>query len=233
MCMDDKDLLNSKISEKAVFIIGAGHFGSRASRIICQRPESVVYILDMDNKQLSQLKGVPAKKITEDGIQFLVKNFDKLHPGDTIIPAIPLHLAFGWLQGYLGNNKKVKQILIPKGIEDFLPNTWPSRDGSLVTSYADFMCPDDCPEPEICTVSGEQRSRPMHEHLKNISVSDFNVHVIRSRQIAPGVGGYTVAELKETLNRLRKKENEKWLLGTACKCHGIVTALKITERPGH
>jgi hypothetical protein len=228
MGMDDKDLLNLKISEKSVFIIGAGHFGSRAARIICQRPESVVYILDIDNKRFSQLREVPAKKINGDGIKFLVKNFDLLDPGNTIIPAIPLHLAFDWLQGYLGNNKKkVKKISIPKGIEGILPNPQLSRDGSLVTSYADFVCPDDCPEPEICTVTGEPHSMPLHERLKNMAVSGFNVHIIRSCQIAPGLGGYTVAELKETVNKLRRKKNENWLLGTACKCHGIVTALKI------
>jgi len=54
------------------------------------------------------------------------------------------------------------------------------------------------------------------------------VHVIRSRQLAPGLGGYRVRDLKELLGKVSEAGKGKWLVATACNCHGIVTAMQVT-----
>ena len=99
-----------------------------------------------------------------------------------------------------------------------------------MVSYADFICPEDCAEPDCCTVTGEVRDKPLYSLLSQLSVSDFKVHVTRSHQLAPGVGGYRVSALAEVADTLRKDKEGKWLLGTSCRCHGILTALEI--KPG-
>jgi hypothetical protein len=93
-------------------------------------------------------------------------------------------------------------------------------------SYADFICPDDCPEPDVCTITGKRREKPLYELLRSLDVG-FRVHIIRSHQLAPGLGGYTVADLKRAAETLAGHRNGKWLVGTACKCHGILTAFEI------
>ena len=221
------ELFREEISEDAIFIIGAGHFGNRAARILSQESDAPLFVVDVDENILSQVKGLPAKTIIYDGILFLVENYPVLNPLNTIVPAVPVHLAFEWLRCYLDRKFMIKKISVPEEIKPLLPYTWLGSEESLLVSYADFVCPDDCPEPEFCTVTGERRELPLHDLLSHLDLLDFRVHVIRSYQLAPGLGGYKVGDLKTAAEKLTRDEAGRWLLGTACKCHGILTALEI------
>jgi len=227
MPKSDPNLILKEIPEDAIFIIGAGHFGNRAARILSQESDAPLFVVDVDTNTLSQMKGLPAKTIVYDGILFLVENYPALNPLNTIVPAVPLHLAFEWLRCHLGMKFVIKKISVPEEIKHLLPYTWLGSEESLLVSYADFVCPDDCPEPEFCTVTGERRELPLHDLLSHLDLLDFRVHVIRSHQLAPGLGGYKVGDLKTAAEKLIRDEAGKWLLGTACKCHGILTALEI------
>jgi len=223
------DFHHDSFSKDAIFIIGAGHFGKRAARILSQKTNSPISVVDKDENRLLELKGFTAKKILGDGIDFLVGNFHILSPSNIIIPAIPVHLASEWLKKYLGNGFEVKQIQVPEGIKTFLPHTWPGSEGSLLVSYADFQCPDDCPEPkDYCTVTKKKRKTPLYDLLSQLKVLNFKVHIIRSRQLAPGLGGFRVDDLKRLSAEVRDEGTGRWLVGTACKCHGTVTALEIS-----
>ena len=160
-------------------------------------------------------------------IQLLLKNYRSLDPSTIIVPAVPFHLAYEWLTRYVDGTYEVQKISVPEEIKPRLPHSWPGSEGSLLVSYADFVCPDDCPEPDFCTATGERREQPLHDLLRHLDLPGFHVHVIRSHQIAPGLGGYTVADLTGVAGELKKTEMGKWLLGTACKCHGILTAFNI------
>jgi hypothetical protein len=218
------------IPENAVFIIGAGHFGSRAARLLHRESNAPLFVMDVDKNSLSKLEDLPVKRISNDGILFLVNNYHLLNSSNTIVPAVPVHLAYKWLKGHLDGRFKVKKMVVPEEIKPLLPFVWPGSEGSLLVSYADFECPDDCPEPEYCTVTGERRDKPLYDLLIRLELTDFRVHVIRSRQLAPGLGGYEVGELEKAAERLRSEEKGKWLLGTSCRCHGILTALEIEHR---
>ena len=215
--------------EDAIFIIGAGHFGKRAASILSQKTDSPISILDKDEHRLFEIKGLMVKKIQSDGIDFLVENFRILSPLNIIIPAIPIHLASEWLKKYLDDDLGINQIQVPEGIKTFLPHTWPGSEGSLLVSYADFQCPDDCPEPaDYCTITREKRKTPLYDLLSQLKLSDFKIHIIRSRQLAPGLGGFRVDDLKKLDARVRDEGMGRWLVGTACRCHGTVTALEMT-----
>ncbi len=218
------------LPETAVFIIGAGHFGQRALRILSERGESPIFIVDKEKSNLEVIQGGSAKKILCDGIHFLCKNFLLLHPSNTVIPAIPLHLTFEWLKGLLEDKRTVHQAPVPEKIRSILPHTWQGSEGSLLVSYADFRCPDDCPEPEeYCTVTGKRRGPPLYDLLGGLAVAGYRVHVTQSRQIAPGMGGYRVRDMARFFSEVKKSGNGRWLLGTACKCHGIITAFEIRK----
>jgi hypothetical protein len=224
----DSNFIGGKIPEDAVFVIGAGHFGSRAARIISEKGHSEVIVVDVDEKRLSQTNGLNVKKVAYDGIRFLVENTHRLSDTSTVIPAIPKHVAFEWLRGSLEGSYEIRQITVPEKIIPDLPHTWPASEGSLLISYADFMCPEDCPEPEYCTVTGERRDHPLYALVRQLNLEGFRVHVIRSRQLAPGLGGYPVRDLLEAARSVTHGKTGRWLLSTACKCHGIVTAFKLS-----
>jgi len=216
----------AKFPEAAVFIIGAGHFGARAARIICHRSDSPVFVVDPVEECLNRLSDLRVEKVVGDGIQFLLSNFNRLKRANTIVPALPVHLAYEWLKGFLPGDMKIEKLTVPE-TKPPLPHAWPASDGSTLVSYADFLCPDDCPEPVHCTVTGEKREQPLYALLRNLHLPPFNVHIIRSHQLAPGLGGYKVGNLAGMAERILVNKTGRWILGTACKCHGILTAFEV------
>jgi len=228
----DSSFITKTITKDAVLVIGAGHFGSRAARIISEKGSSQIIVVDIDAKRLSQTNGLGVEQVPCDGIRFLVENYRRLSDANIVIPAIPKHLAFEWLRGSLAGAYQVEKISVPEEIISDLPQTWPASEGSLLISYADFICPEDCAEPEYCTVTGERRDRPLYSLLRQLDLKGFQVHIIRSRQLAPGLGGYPLSDLLEAARRVTQGRNEKWLLGTACRCHGIITAFGISPLLG-
>ena len=217
----------SQIDEDAVFIIGAGHFGARAARIIRQRSSAPVMVVDPNENGLSSLGDLRVEKIQGDGIQFLIDNFHYLTDATTIVPALPIHLAYEWLIRSLPGGMTAKKVPVPE-TNPPLPHAYPASEGSTLVSYADFLCPDDCPEPAYCTVTGEKRDQPLYALLRNLRLPPFRVHIVRSHQLAPGLGGYKAGDLRETAERVMTEGATTWILGTSCKCHGILTAFELS-----
>jgi hypothetical protein len=211
-------------------IIGAGHFGMRAAKILTgtEFRGSAVWVVDKDTTTLAALAGLQVERVRADGVGFLVDHFMRLPPSTVIIPAVPLHLAYEWLHAVLGRALGIKQHQVPRQIKSALPHTWDGPEGTLLVSYADFRCPDDCPEPAgYCTVTRRRRSTPLYELFRRIAPADYNVRIIRSRQIAPGLGGYRLEDLRRLSTAVKATRTEQWLIGTACKCHGMLTAFRI------
>ena len=217
--------------ENAVFVIGAGHFGARAVKLLVSRLNSPMWVVDSDERRLEQLEGTSVHKFLGEGINFITKTFDCFHPSNLVVPAVPLHLAFEWLKTYSAINLLIRNREIPAEMKPFMPFSWDGNDGSLLVSYANFRCPDDCPEPEgYCTITREKKEMPLHRLLENLQVTGYRIHILKSRQLAPGVGGYRVEDLRQLYDRVRRGGRGRWLIGTACKCHGVVTAVEVEPR---
>ena len=215
-------------SEHDILIIGAGHFGRRAASILTKKSETKLWIIDKDAESFAQLPDGNSNRILCDGVDFLVHNFQVLSPDATIIPALPLHLASEWLKNYIQGDYDIRQAPISEELKAIFPHYWLGSDGSLLVSHADFKCPEDCPElDDFCTVTKKKRESPLYERMCQINLPDHMVHVIQSHQIAPGLGGYEVSDLEGLLDRVRETGHGNWLIGTACKCHGTITALRV------
>jgi hypothetical protein len=221
--------LEEALPEEAVLIVGAGHFGGRAVRLLTEKGYRHLLVVDDNEDKLAEVNPGPSiQKFDCDGIDFLFRNFALLHPRNYIVPAIPVHLAFAWLKRHLQTTRVVLRSEIPETILPKLPHTWEGGEGSLLVSYADFICPDDCPEPaDYCTVTGLKRGKPLYRLLADLEVPGHLVHVIRSRQLAPGLGGYRAEDLQGLLSRIREGGQSKWLVGTACRCHGVLSAMEV------
>lgn len=213
----------------SVIVIGAGHFGKRALRILGSRRNTPVRVVESDEGRLAGIADSGVERVLGDGVTFLASHSDSLPLSTIIVPALPVHFAFEWLRAALGSGRRHRPLRVPEAIKALVPHAWDGRDGSLLVSYADFRCPDDCPEPAgHCTVTGKRRGKPMYEVLGGVAAPGFRVHVLRSRQLAPGVGGYSIGDMKGLLERVESAGNSKWLVGTACKCHGVISGLEVT-----
>lgn len=216
--------------EETILIIGAGRFGKMAAVRLGSTRHSLLCIVDQDKGKLSEVETPRARRVCYAGPEFLTEHFHLLRPSNVIIPALPVHLAYEWLRRSLPRSLKATPLQVPRSLIPLLPHTWEGGDGSLLISYADSLCPDDCPEPEdYCTVTGQKRETPLYGLLGHLDCPGYRIHVVRSQQLAPGTGGYGVRDLEELLGRVSTGGEGKWLVGTACKCHGVVTAVELTS----
>jgi hypothetical protein len=143
---------------------------------------------------------------------------------DYLIPAVPLHLAFEFILFQLKpfGGKRGKIPTLPN-----LPNPMMGKTGDLYTSLSDFLCSDDCPEPaRYCTATGKRREKPLYQILKDLK-GPFELKVIRSYQLTPGVGGFRSKALLDLLEDIKRKKNsgKSILVSTASRCHGVTSAL--------
>ncbi len=210
-----------------IWIIGAGHFGRRALQKLSENRKDRHFVLvDPVKENLEQGNFPNCQPEQTDGVAFLDQH---LHPGaepDWIIPALPLHLAAEWCLLRLGKARACR-IPLPFEIETLLPNHIRGATGDIYVSHATFRCPDDCAEPrDICTVTQMPRKRNMFQLLEDVRLPLFQSLVIRSHQLGPGVGGYRPARLFDLIKASESAEN-KLLISTACRCHGVMTGLEL------
>jgi len=130
-------------------------------------------------KCLSDLNDLRIEKVLGDGIQFLLDNFHHLKQTNTIVPALPVHLVYEWLIQFLPGDMKIGKLTVPE-TKPPLPNAWPASEGSMLVSYADFLCPDDCPEPVHCTITGENGTTLVRALKKSPFASFQSPHYTQS-----------------------------------------------------
>ena len=169
-------------------------------------PQARYWIIDCDPAPL--LLDVPhgETRVLGEATSFFSRFGEAFRDRDWIIPAVPVHLAFDWLRGELSKEKKIKILQPPKSLGENLPYSQPFRKG-LYLSQASFQCPDNCPAPlSHCFVTKEKRPFPLWKLLSQGEVERGEMAVIESRQLAPGVGGYTFQALKKFKTVVREKE---------------------------
>lgn len=210
-------------------ILGAGRFGSLAvQRILARKKASHVVVVDRDGHVLEKLQEKSVERLEQDAIDFLVD-----YPGlgsEWIVPAIPVHVTFAWLCRQLAREGTVTSLAAPLVLDQQIPNSIRGKGGVLYTSFATFRCPDDCDEPDDkCTVTGEVREANLFDVVQTIEVEGYQTFVVRSHQLAPGVGGYRLSVLWRLLEEARSTKKDI-LIATACRCHGVIHALRFKRR---
>ena len=212
---------------KIIWIIGAGRFGSLALKRLSKQHKDWQFVLvDKIMEKLSKVKGPNITTVNSDGIMFLKENL-KLDAGVSwIIPSLPVHLAGEWYFAQTDHKKLVKTQL-PFDIDSLLPNPIHGKDGNVYVSNADFLCPDNCSEPKnMCTVTKLPRKQDMFSRLESLNYKEYIPIVLRSRQLGPGIGGYSPEQLFSFLKQAEQQKGSM-LLCTACRCHGVITAVNV------
>ena len=165
-----------------------------------------------------------------EGVGFLRSHLKLSNLGRWIVPSAPVHVAFEWLRATLSENDRIEVFPVPDAITSRLPNVVRSRQGEIFASNADFICPPDCPETgRVCTATGRRRPRSMYAFIQRLPLAGVKILVIRSFQLAPGVGALRPRDLFAALQEVRSHKTPL-LLATACKCHAVLSSFKIISK---
>jgi hypothetical protein len=212
---------------KRIWIIGAGKFGRRAASLLRQGADKEIIIVDKDSEKL---EGLNCATLFQDGVSCLVENLRR-DTKDWIVPAVPFQLAYEWVRRKMAVHFSLVPVELNPERQKMLPNCISGGEGQSFVSNADFLCPDNCPEPKgYCTYTGLPRPRIMYRYLTEWGRKhSFDTTVIRSRQLAPGVGGYPARDIFLLLDHLRASQGRerKFLLATACSCHGVINSFEL------
>lgn len=213
-----------------VWILGAGRFGQIAVERLHQKfPAARLTVVDRQTKRPPGLAAEDIAFIESDAVAYLVAHLrpEEGRGPDWIVPALPLHVAFEWIRRRLEDRFRFEKIMPPEAAANRLPNVLSGSTGTVYTSIADFICPDDCPEPaQLCTHTGRPRPCTLYRKLQNLALPGWTVVMVRSRQLLPGVGGYRPDDLFQALTEV-KAAATPILLATACRCHAVVDTFQL------
>lgn len=207
-----------------VWIIGSGRFGLRAAKWMLGhvKPEIDVTLVDRDRQSLENAASMGCTTVAGDGVEYLFREMSRTRGPDWVVPAVPVHLAWEWCRLTLGRHR-LKTCPIPEDMEEYLPHPIRGTDNQIYVSHADFLCPPNCSEPhDRCTMTGQPRKKDMFRWIEELAFPGFVPFVIQSRQLGPGVGGYTPADLYALADRISGHTGQ-CLVATACRCHGVIS----------
>jgi hypothetical protein len=214
-------------------ILGAGKFGRLALRRLAERDSQARFlVIDRRGSALAETRipGVEdVEMLVDEAISFLAAHLGPEFPWDWLIPMVPVHVAYCWLlEGPLAG-KGWEPAEVPQDLEGLAALATRGPAGELYLSQARHLCPDDCDEPLVCPVTGEER-QPLFLKLAEASRPESPIMVVASRQLAPGVGGYSPLRLVELAATVAEAPGPL-LIATACRCHGVVQGLQRKGEP--
>ncbi|PHR28463.1 MAG: hypothetical protein COA36_06190 [Desulfotalea sp.] len=209
-------------ASETIWILGGGQFGKRAAVQLRKRSRSSTIVVIDPHPDASLPKDVEV--VTVDGIEWLSEHFCPGTQVSKIIPALPVHMIAEWLRKII--TEEGGSVYSPEIPNELFPHRLhPLRlkPGQFVVSHANFICPLNCSEPDdLCTYTQQPRPTPIYRILRRLDCGRFTPLILRSRQFAPGIGGFIPEDLWGFQKNVRALEGAPLLIGTACKCHGII-----------
>lgn len=225
--MQASDAIPSLFPPQKICILGAGQFGTLAAQRLGKRyPDASFLVVDERREKLERIERDFGLTVSLEDLPSFFGN-DWVDDETWIIPAIPVHFAFEWIANELRKSGEVDHPPVPEAVAGQIPNPYRALSGSLCASFATFICPDFCNEPDdICTHTKSPRLGNLYEELARIEPSECHMMVVRSWQLAPGVGGYPRGSLQNILGKIAETAEGSYLIATSCRCHGVIDALK-------
>lgn len=210
------------------WIIGGGRFGLRAAETIgAAGPAADILIVEKDPRRCREIERLGFRVFEADGIDFLKRRLTRPAQRQWIVAAAPIHVAYEWVRASLAGRTRIEPVAMPAEVSGLLPNAVRGSDAQWYASNADFICPPDCSESgRTCSFTGRERPRNMHAFIRHLYVPGVKILVVRSFQLAPGVGGLRPRDLLGALHQIQSTQSP-CLLGTACKCHAVLNSFKM------
>jgi hypothetical protein len=202
-------------------VVGGGRYGEKAAKyLIAQEREFVIIDPDPDCRAaLAAREAGYEDSLMQGRLDVAMQAFSDYSP-EYVFPTAPVHVAAGLVCGSLGFVESTGEI------QDLLAAIPPelvfyTKGGSVYLSLnRGNTCIPDCPSPDTCPVTGEDRTVPLHDILRRILPDAF---ILESVQLAPGLGALRGGDIAALLDRASGTKGVA--VGTACRCHGVVTVL--------
>jgi hypothetical protein len=208
-------------------IVGGGNYGARATRYFVRRGrEFIVVDPDPECPAAAEIHDPGIGRLLVGGMETVCQVIHDHHP-EQIFPTAPVHVAAGLVCEAGGFSES------PDDIQGFRHCVPPElvlgiRGSSVYFSLnRDIPCIPDCPSPDTCPVTGEDRTIPLYDRLRQLLPGAF---ILESVQVAPGLGALRGNDISDLLRQVRGKK--RVCIGTACRCHGVVTGLKAEFHSG-
>lgn len=240
-------------------VIGGGCYGTFYARQLLRAADARAIdppeILVIDHNEAPQV----AREISDARVRVVRSDwdafFDEYFPNirddsdDQIVPPpFTPHLALSWLLRALNARGPLRW-----GIEPFagLPHTPFARqaeNGTLNASHADWVCPVQCVEPDICPHTKADRWWDMAETVRTFArtlaprgQNVAEVHLFQCLHLTHGVGAYPASTVVQAFAQLSALDGPVCaIVATVSRCHGTMHLLKgtsgtdtVSPRNGH
>jgi len=209
-------------------IVGGGKYGCDAVELLRQKGKGFV-VVDINPRclavkrfglKVSSRIGSEGEHFVQGDLSKVLELLERVKP-EFLFPTAPVHIA--------ADLAKIKFDLEPwaEGINSVLPKlpqtvVLQAGKGKLIVSFnRDNNCVEKCAMPEVCPSSGTRKPCTMTKLMGFASPEAF---ILVSHSMAPGMGALKGSELLEFFEWAKTKE--KFLIGTACDCHGVFTAFQ-------
>jgi hypothetical protein len=226
-----------------VVIIGGGTYGTKALQKL-QRIAQRIVVVDHNqackaglhvDQTLTTSWPIPigTSLVVSDGASYLQKAFATgAHP-DYIVTSAPgntLASLFNlWIKNRGFGIEPDPSLLEKVSLSREYIVTTDTHEALLIASYArGYFCSPACSEGALCPISNEPREVSMHRII-NESIHGCSKEIFLSSLLDLEVGAVMGKSILEAFERVDSLLGHglKLAVGTACKCHGIVSFMKV------
>lgn len=221
-------------------VIGGGEVGSTTvrqllrARAASRLETQAIVVVDRDAEcAVARLRPEsPVRVEIADWAEWLDKGLDGLGPDDHLVPYhwAP-HLLLQWLGAQVARAGGVAADGAPVPTRG-LPYEAETRAGDRALSYASWVCPPLCIEPDLCPHTRGSKDWSLAADLARVpSEAPFDeALVFRCLHLVYGVGTIPVAAIHEARDRLLAaigRGRSSWLVATSSHCHALARVLQL------
>jgi hypothetical protein len=211
-------------------IVGGGKYGCHAIEYLRQQKKQFLVVdtdpncLAVKRFKLKTSERPRSEGFINGGLPKVLELIDELKP-EYVFPTAPVHIAAELVESKFDIvpwNEAINTIL-PKLPEVVVLQ---AGRGKLVVSFnRDNDCVEKCAMPEVCPSSQIKKPCTMTKLMRFASPEAC---IIVSHSMAPGMGALKGSELLKLFNWVKTKD--KFIIATACDCHGVFTAFQKREK---
>jgi hypothetical protein len=222
-------------------VIGGGAIGAGSARQLLRAREAGcletdrILVVDRDPACAATALGAPVRVVTDDWSRWLAGNVNSLGESDHVVPDhwAP-HLLREWLVGEL--TRRGAEVARTEGLRrSGLPFVATTRSGDLALSYAAWICPPRCIEPDLCPHTRGVKNWSLADDLARAAPGEaWDAHIVfRCLHLVYGIGTVPVADIlaaRDLVTRGLGRGVQRYLIATSSHCHALASAIEVTPK---